>query len=150
MIIWVGQWKDFFGLHPAASGLLFHERLVPLLQALAHPHLATTLIGAGTLLLLAVGNRLLGMVRGMERLPAPLLAMVAATAAQALGQFDGVATIGSAFGGIPRELPGFSWPTSSWFESWRVPVMPSATTAVSSDSIAPNKAMANAGPTSCR
>ena len=41
------------------------------------------------------------------------------------------------------------WPMSSWFESWRAPVMPSATTAVSSDSMAPNKAMANAGPTSC-
>ena len=42
------------------------------------------------------------------------------------------------------------WPISSWFESWRVPVMPSATTAVSSDSMAPSNAMANAGPTSCR
>ena len=38
------------------------------------------------------------------------------------------------------------WPMSSWFESWRAPVMPSATTAVSSDSMAPNKAMAKAGP----
>ena len=36
--------------------------------------------------------------------------MVAATAAQAIWQFDGVATIGSAFGGIPRELPAFAWP----------------------------------------
>jgi SulP family sulfate permease len=110
LIIFVGQWKDFFGLHPAASGLHFHEKLVVLVHALAHPHTATTLIGAGTLLLLAVGNRLLGKIRGMERLPAPLLAMVAATAAQVIGQFDGVATIGSAFGGIPRELPGFAWP----------------------------------------
>jgi SulP family sulfate permease len=110
VIIWVGQWKDFFGLHPAVSGLHFHEKIVVLLQALRHPHLATTLIGAGTLLLLAAGNRLLGMIRGMERLPAPLIAMLAATAAQAVGHFDGVATIGSAFGGIPRELPGFSWP----------------------------------------
>ena len=42
------------------------------------------------------------------------------------------------------------WPMSSWLESCRVPVMPSATTAVSSDSMAPNKAMAKAGPTSCR
>jgi SulP family sulfate permease len=111
VIIWVGQWKDFFGLHPAASGLHFHEKIVVLLQALAHPHPATMTIGAGTLLLLALGNRLLGKVRGMERLPAPLLAMLAATAAQAIGQFDGVATIGSAFGGIPRELPGLSWPS---------------------------------------
>src|SRR6187549_3372504 len=111
VIIWVGQWKDFLGLHPAASGLHFHEKIVVLVQALAHPHLPTTLIGAGTLLLLIGGNRLLGKIRGMERLPAPLIAMLAATAAQAIGHFDGVATIGSAFGGIPRELPGFSWPS---------------------------------------
>jgi SulP family sulfate permease len=111
VIIWVGQWKDFFGLHPATSGLHFHEKIAGLLQALAHPHLATTIIGAGTLLLLVAGTRLLGKVRGMERLPAPLIAMVAATAAQSLGHFEGVATIGSAFGGIPRELPGFTWPT---------------------------------------
>src|SRR3954470_12731671 len=48
VIIWVGQWKDFFGLHPAATGLHFHEKIVALLAALLHPHLATTLIGAGT------------------------------------------------------------------------------------------------------
>ncbi len=40
------------------------------------------------------------------------------------------------------------WPTSSWFESWRVPAMPSATTADSSDSIAPSIAIVNAGPIS--
>ena len=107
VIIWVGQWKDFFGLHPAPSGLHFHEKLLALLQALSHPHLATTLIASGTLAILIVGNRVLGKVRGLERLPAPLLAMLAATAAQAIWHFDGVATIGSAFGGIPRELPGF-------------------------------------------
>jgi len=33
---------------------------------------------------------------------------------QAYGQFAGVATIGSAFGGIPRALPGFSWPAISF------------------------------------
>jgi SulP family sulfate permease len=110
VIIWVGQWKDFFGLQPAPSGLHFHEKFLALTQALAHPHLATTLIACGTLLILVAGNRLLGKVRLLERLPAPLLAMLAATLAQAFGHFDGVATIGSAFGGIPRELPGFAWP----------------------------------------
>jgi SulP family sulfate permease len=39
--------------------------------------------------------------------------MVAATAAQAIWHFEGVATIGSAFGGIPRELPAFAWPALS-------------------------------------
>src|ERR1700744_2236979 len=30
VIIFVGQWKDFFGLSPATSGLRFHEKLVAL------------------------------------------------------------------------------------------------------------------------
>ena len=111
VFIWVGQWKDFFGLHPASSGLHFHEKFLALLQAFRHVHPATSLIGAGTLTVLIAGNRLLGKVRGLERLPAPLLAMLAATAVQAAWNFDGVATIGSAFGGIPRELPSLSWPT---------------------------------------
>ena len=110
VIIWVGQWKDFFGLHPAASGLHFHEKFLALLQAFQHVHPATTLIGAGTLAILIIGNRLLGKVPGLERLPAPLLGMLAATAVQAFWNFEGVATIGSAFGGIPRELPSLSWP----------------------------------------
>jgi hypothetical protein len=46
-------------------------------------------IGAGTLLLLARRQPpASARIRGMERLPAPLLAMLAATAAQAIGQFD--------------------------------------------------------------
>ena len=110
VIIWVGQWKDFFGLRPAASGLHFHEKLIALVHALPQTHLATLAIAAGALLILVVGNRVLGKIRGLERLPAPLLAMIAATVAQAFGHFDGVATIGSAFGGIPRELPSLSFP----------------------------------------
>ena len=34
VIIWVGQWKDFFGLHPMPSGLHFHEKLWALVKAL--------------------------------------------------------------------------------------------------------------------
>src|SRR6202453_1714653 len=33
VIIFVGQWKDFFGLSPAPSGLRFHEKLWALIQA---------------------------------------------------------------------------------------------------------------------
>src|SRR6188474_1276445 len=44
VIIWVGQWKDFFGLHPAATGLHFHEKFIALLRELPHLHHATTLI----------------------------------------------------------------------------------------------------------
>lgn len=110
VIIWVGQWKDFFGLHPPVTGLHFHEKFIGILSALPEMHLATTLIGVGTLIIVVAGNRVLGRIRGLERLPAPLVAMVAATLVQGLGHFEGVATIGSAFGGIPRELPGFAFP----------------------------------------
>jgi SulP family sulfate permease len=110
VIIWVGQWKDFFGLRPAVTGPHFHEKLVALIQALPQTHLATLAIAAGALGILVVGNRLLGKIRGLERLPAPLVAMIAATLAQAFGHFEGVATIGSAFGGIPRELPALTFP----------------------------------------
>jgi SulP family sulfate permease len=110
VIIWVGQWKDFFGLSPAASGLHFHEKFWALFQAFGGWHPATTAIAAGSLLILVFGNRLLGRIPGLERVPAPLVAMLAATLAQVFGHFDGVATIGSAFGGIPRELPGLTWP----------------------------------------
>ena len=37
------------------------------------------------------------------------------------------------------------WPMSSWFESWRSSIMPSATIAESSDSIAPSIAIVSAG-----
>ena len=43
VIIWVGQWKDFFGL-PAGGGAHFHEKLWHLLQALPELHPATTLL----------------------------------------------------------------------------------------------------------
>src|SRR6187431_2171783 len=60
VIIWVGQWKDFFGLHPAATGLHFHEKFWALVQAFDGWHPATTAIATGTLVILIVGNRVLG------------------------------------------------------------------------------------------
>jgi sulfate permease, SulP family len=103
-IIFVGQWKDFFGLSPAPSGLHFHEKLGALLQAFPTLNLATTGLALLALGLLIVGPRFL------KRVPAPLVAMVVITVIQAIFKFDGVATIGSAFGGIPRVLPSLSFP----------------------------------------
>ena len=111
VIIWVGQWKDFFGLHPAAAGLHFHEKLIAVVRALPDLHEATAFIALLTLAILIAGNRWLASVPGLKRVPAPLLAMLAAMGVQAVWQFPGVATIGSAFGGIPRALPTLAWPT---------------------------------------
>lgn len=104
VIIWVGQWKDFFGLTLAGTSDHFHEKLWQLLTTLPHLHLATTGLALLSLTLLILVPRL------FRKVPGPLVAMVTATLIQSLFQFDGVATIGSAFGGIPQTLPTFDVP----------------------------------------
>jgi SulP family sulfate permease len=104
VIIFVGQWKDFLGLTPAASGVHFHEKLAALLRAMPTLNPATAALGVTALLILVLGTRYL------KRVPAPLLAMVLVTGLQWQFHFDGVATLGSAFGGIPRQLPQLQFP----------------------------------------
>lgn len=106
VIIWVSQWQDFFGL-PAVVGTHFHLKFWHLLQVLPHLHPATTALAVTSLLLVLFSNR----VPGMQRVPGPLVGMVVVTLLQSFFHFQGVATIGSAFGGIPLGLPGFSLPT---------------------------------------
>lgn len=108
LIIFVGQWKDFFGLQPAAAHSHFHEQLAALILAFPQLHWPTTLLASFTLLVLLLSPRF------FKRLPAPLLAMVLATSLQAIFQFDGIATIGTTFGSIPQTLPGFSPPALSF------------------------------------
>ena len=104
VIIFVGEWKDFFGLHPAPAGPHFHQRLGALLEALPHLHPATTALGALALLILILGTRVL------RRVPSPLVAMVVVTLLQWQFGFAGVATLGTAFGGIPMTLPHLQLP----------------------------------------
>jgi SulP family sulfate permease len=113
VIIWTGQWKDFFGLHPAASGTHFHEKTWVLIQAFPSLDVPTTTIGLVTLLTLVIGTRTFGHIPGLKRVPAPLVAMLLAVAIQAIFKFPHVATIGTAFGGIPRTLPALSFPDIS-------------------------------------
>lgn len=105
VIIWVGQWKDFLGL-PAITGEHFHEKLWQLLQVLPQLHLVTTALALLSLLLVIFTAKL----PGFKRVPGPLVALVVASALQAMFHFDGVATIGSVFGGLPQGLPSFHWP----------------------------------------
>ena len=114
VIIWTGQWKDFFGLHPATSGTHFHEKTWALIQAFPSLDVPTTAIGLGTLLAVVIGTRTFGHIPGLKRLPAPLFAMLLAVAVQAIFKFPHVATIGTAFGGIPRTLPALTFPDVSW------------------------------------
>ncbi|NYT59620.1 sulfate permease [Alcaligenaceae bacterium] len=105
VIIWVGQWKDFFGL-PDVQGTHFHEKLWQLVQVLPQFDWATTLMAIASLLLVVFTSR----IPRMSRVPGPLCALVLITMIQALFNFESVATIGSTFGEIPRGLPSFAWP----------------------------------------
>src|SRR5690606_16018135 len=86
VIIWVGQWKDFFGL-PAVEGTHFHEKFWALLQVLPQFHLATTALALLSLALILVTPK----IPRMARVPGPLVALIVITAIQAAFQFEGVA-----------------------------------------------------------
>ncbi len=108
VIIFVGQWSEFFGL-PRPAGEHFHEKLWQLLLSfpqLHWPTLGLSLLGG---VLAVFAPRL----PGLARVPGPLIAMVAVTALQLLWPMSGVATIGSAFGGLPTGLPEIALPSLS-------------------------------------
>jgi Sulfate permease and related transporters (MFS superfamily) len=109
VIIWVGQWQDFFGL-PPVSGAHFHEKFWHLLQQLPHASLSTSAVALCSLALVILTPR----IPYLRKVPGPLVAMIFATLTVSLFHPAGVATIGSAFGGIPQKLPDFSLPEFSF------------------------------------
>lgn len=110
VIIFVGQWKDFFGLTPVAGIEHFHEKFWHLMQSFSGFQLETTLLGVTTLVVLLFSPRVFKVI------PSPLVAMVVATIVQWHFDFEQVATIGSVFGGIPQTLPNFQVPSVTFSE----------------------------------
>lgn len=110
IIIFVGQWKDFFGLSPVTGIEHFHEKFWHLIQAVPTLQLETTALALLTLAVLLLSPRV------FKRIPSPLIAMVVATVVQWFFHFEHVATIGSAFGGIPQTLPHFQVPSVTFSE----------------------------------
>jgi len=102
MLIWVSQWQSFFGL-PKVSGEHFHEKILQLIHVFPELHLATTLLALLSLFIL-IGSSRIPLIR---HIPGPLLALIFCTGLTAAFHFQGVATIGSEFGGIPQGLPQF-------------------------------------------
>ena len=108
VIIFVGQWSEFFGL-PKPVGEHFHEKLWHLLQSLPNTHLSTLSFALLGLLLVLLTPK----IKLLARVPGPLVAMMVVTLLQMILHIPGVATIGSAFGGIPTGLPTFVVPEMS-------------------------------------
>ncbi|MDR3442673.1 MAG: SulP family inorganic anion transporter [Legionella sp.] len=108
IIIFVGEWKDFFGLSVSLPlDAPFYQKIHALFMALPHLNWATTGMGMMSLGLILLAPRFL------KRIPAPLLALVIATLVQTTFQFKGIATLGSAFGTISSVLPSFQLPNLS-------------------------------------
>jgi len=108
VIIFVGQWSEFLGL-PKGSGEHFHEKLWAQLVSLPQLQLPTLALGLLSLAIVIFSPK----VKMLKKVPGPLVAMVVATLLQATLQLQGVATIGTAFGGVPQGLPSFAWPELS-------------------------------------
>lgn len=109
VIIFFGQWPDFFGL-PVVEGKHFHQKIVFLLKALPQLHWPTTFLACLALAILILTPK----IKFLKRIPAPLVALLVITVLQSIAHFPGVQTIGTAFGGIPRGLPMPALPTLSW------------------------------------
>lgn len=106
VIIFVNEWKDFFGL-PLHISLeaSFLQKLHVLILALPEAHGLTLCMAFFSLSLLLITPYL------SKRIPGPLVAIVLATALQKIYTLSSIATLGSSFGGIPHQLPHFEWPT---------------------------------------
>ena len=109
VIIFVGEWKDFFGLttHIPLDAHFF-QKIVLLCQALPQLNIDTTGLALLSLCLMMVTPKF------FRKLPAPLVAMLVATFLQMIFHFKNIATIGSTFGAMPEHLPYFQWPTISF------------------------------------
>lgn len=104
-IIFIGEWKDFFGLNfQLPLNAHFYEKITAIIFALPRLNIATTAFAFLSLALVLFTPKI------TKRLPGPLAAMLIVTGLQTYFQFDHVATIGSVFGGIPQQLPHFQWP----------------------------------------
>jgi SulP family sulfate permease len=108
VIIFVGQWSDFSGL-PKVSAEHFHEKLWGQLLLIPQTRLTTLAIALLSLLIVIFSPK----IAALKKIPGPLIAMIVATLLQSTLHLSDVATIGTAFGGVPQGLPVFAVPDLS-------------------------------------
>ena len=104
-LIFVGQWKDFFGLTVTMPiDTPFYRKLFVLGSSIQQLDIMTTTLSVLCLGILIFGSRYI------KRIPLPLVAMLFATVAQWYFSFPTISTIGSVFGAITQALPHFEIP----------------------------------------
>jgi SulP family sulfate permease len=106
VIIFVNEWKDFFGLTiQLPLDAKFHIKLVEFIKAFPHLDSITTAIAFFSLFLVWLTPKII------KHVPGPFVALIVATALQSYFQFKTVTTVGSAFGSISSVLPRFQFPS---------------------------------------
>ena len=107
VLIFSSQIKDLLGLRMGSVPVDFMEKWVAFANNIASVSPSTLSVSLGTLLVLIVWPRV------SQKIPAPFMAMILATAAVKFFALP-VATIGSRFGSVPASLPSPHFPTIPW------------------------------------
>jgi SulP family sulfate permease len=108
VIIFIGQLKEFLGLNVTMPGHTTGQVAI-IVENIAHTQLPALGLGALALAILILWPK------SWRRVPASIVAVIVTTVLVAAFQID-VPTIGSRFGGIPRGLPGVSFPRLSFLQ----------------------------------
>ena len=119
LLIATTQIKDALGLPLESTPSEFFARMAALGGALPQANPATIALCGGSLAVILLASRL------TPRIPGVILALVAGTAAVWLFDLP-VDTIGSRFGGLPRDLPSLHLP--EFRADLMLPLLPSALT----------------------
>lgn len=107
VIIFTGQIANFFGLDGVEQKELFHENMQEIFKQIDTINFFSVFIALIGLLLLIFVPKF------FPRVPVLLIALIIPTIIAVLFFPGKVDTIGSAFGGIPQQLPSFSLPNLS-------------------------------------
>lgn len=124
IVIFIGQWKSFFGLTVFLDAHQhFYEKIIMLVQSLPTLHIGTTFLSCFSLATYLISRRYI------KKIPASLMTILSATVVHLLLNDLSIATIGSVFGSIPQEIPHFSLP-DVWHVNWLLLIQPACTIAM--------------------
>lgn len=104
VIIFTGQLENFLGLEGVERKQYFHENMIEIFSKIDTINLYSVLIAILGLLIIIFVPKF------FPRVPVLLIALIIPSIISYLFFPDKVATIGSAFGGIPQSLPEFKMP----------------------------------------
>lgn len=104
VIIFSGQLENFFGLENIEKKQYFHENMLELLNNFHTVNIYSIIIGIIGLLIIIF------IPKFFPRVPVLLVALIIPALLSVILFPGKVATIGTAFGGIPQSFPGFSIP----------------------------------------